>query len=97
MYLPEAEARTVVARLLVQARRLLVLSGPAWPSADNQLLPASIRRPDATFVHNLDAMAAGAAGQVLRHRWQGDQRLGGQSIYFVLARAAAHARVATAE
>lgn len=97
MYLPEAQARAVVARLLGQARRLLVLSGPAWFPADNRTLAASIRRSDATFVHNLDAMAAAAAGQVLRRRWHGDQRLGGQSIYFVLARAAANARVAAAE
>lgn len=86
MYLPEAEARQVVARLLAQARQLLVLSGPAGCEGDNRTFAASLRRPDATFVHNFDAMVTAAGGKIVRRRWHGARRLGGQSIYFVLAR-----------
>lgn len=91
MYFPELAARVVVARLLGQARQLLVLSAPACQEGDNLGLQGSLTRAHATFVHNLDAMVTAAGGAVVGRRWQGAERLGGQTVYFVLARGVARA------
>lgn len=84
--LPQREAATAIARMLAQAQRLLVLTGPADRGRDNRLLSASTRRGDGTYVHNFDAMAEAAGGEVVWRRWGGAELAGGQSIYFAFAR-----------
>ncbi len=78
-------AAGVVAMLLRHTRQLLALSGPAHPQYDNARLADSVLGADHSYRHNLDALVERAGGRVLRRRWQGAERLGGQSIYFVFA------------
>jgi hypothetical protein len=88
MYLPAADAAAVV-RTLLEHAHLLVLTGPAFPEADNRLLDGSERRPgDQTFIHNLDAMVTAAGRRVLRRRWEGPRSIDGNTIYFVFAEGA---------
>lgn len=86
MYADEQAAYRIVRSMLRRADALLVISSLAHPSIDNRRLTASIaRHPDGALAHNIDAMVEAAGGTVMRRRWQGDQPIEGQTIYFLLA------------
>ena len=86
LYLPEEGAREVVRSLLRHTRVVAVFSGLAHPVQDNSTLASStIRRRDATFIHDIDGMVRDAGGQVAWRRWDGPRVIEGNTIYFVFA------------
>ena len=86
LYLPESDARRLVATVLAHTRVIAAFAGVADPTRDNRGLPTSrVRERDATFIHDIDAMVDAAGGRVIRRRWEGARLIQDTSIYFVFA------------
>lgn len=86
MYLRERDAQAAVDAMLARTGGVLALAGLAHPQRDNASLTASVpRERDRSLIHNLDAMVQRAGGRVVRRRWDGARRIGGNTVYFVFA------------
>jgi len=86
MYLNEKSAAHVVDVMLRHTGTVLAIAGLAHPATDNCLLQQStIREQDKSFIHNLDFMVKKSGGNIMARRWDGNQMVGGHTIYFVYA------------
>ena len=87
MYLQEDNARKVISYMLINTKKLLILSGLANPGFDNQELEKStIRTSDETFIHNFDEMIKNEGGNIIYRRREGDKLVDKNTIYFVFAK-----------
>ncbi len=86
IYLEQDKAEDLIQNLLQHTKKLLVVTGLASSENDNCNLTQSIvRKRDGSFIHNIDAMVKQKNGNIVFRRWQGEKKLGGNSIYFVFA------------
>jgi SAM-dependent methyltransferase len=84
MYLRQENALEVVKTMLRHTKGLLVMAGLAHPEVDNrQLAESAVRESDGSFIHNLDAIAEAAGGEILYRRWEGPLDIQGNTICFV--------------
>lgn len=91
-YLNEADATSVVRRLLQRTNVCLTLAGLACVERPNGTLDRSIESPShqGQWIHNFDAMIAAAGGRVVRSRWEGPRLYNFQTISFTFAVPAGH-------
>ena len=86
-YLNEADATSVVSRMLQRTRGLLALAGLAWVDAHNRTLERSIPSPahEGQWIHNFESMITAAGGRVVRSRWEGARLYNLQTLCFAFA------------
>jgi len=86
LYLDESSAWQMVAKMLSHTNGLLSITALAHPATDNSRLERSVpRERDGTWVHNVDRMITDAGGNVIARRWEGNNMVDGNTVYFVHA------------
>ncbi len=86
LYLDEDKANALIKGLIKHTNKLLIITGVASAKIDNSGLTKSlIRKRDGSFMHNIDDMVKLNKGKVVFRRWEGEKKLGGNTLYFVFA------------